>query len=94
MRTIVKKFWLTFTTLIVFSISAQAQVKGPSETKKQAETEIRTEQKREKERKRRSEKVASEEISELNTSPKYKKIVRKKEKQLLKPVVVTKERKK
>lgn len=93
MKTTVKKIWFTLIALFIISASAEAQIKGPSETRKQAEKEIYAEQKKAKARKARRDKAANQEISDLNTDPRYKKVVRKRERLLLKPIVVSKERK-
>lgn len=93
MKTNIIKIWIAFIAFTIVSLVSQAQVKGPEETKKQAETEKKSEQKKEKERKRRYGKVADSEIAQLEQKPKYKRTVRKKERLLLKPVVVSKERK-
>jgi hypothetical protein len=72
--------------------AAKAQLKGPAETNKQADVEIQSERKHEKDRQKRDEKAANQ-ISQLDQQPKYKKIVKKKERLLLKPIIVTKEHK-
>ncbi|MFY9310126.1 MAG: hypothetical protein WAQ28_13855 [Bacteroidia bacterium] len=87
------KMLIAYIAFTVVSTASQAQVKGPSETKKQAETEIQAEQKKEKAKKRRYEKIADVEIAQLEQKPKYKRTVKKKERLLLKPVIVSKERK-
>ncbi len=91
MKTIIQYFFMLL-FVFVLSISAKAQMVGPSETRKQAETAIKAEQKREKGRKKREERVASQEITQLDQQSKYKDVVRKKERLLLKPVFVSKER--
>ncbi len=93
MKTNIKRMWLAFILFSVLSVTAHAQVKGASETRKQAEKERRSEQKKEKEKRRRFEKVADYEIAQLEQKPKYKRTTRKKERVLLKPVIVSKERK-
>ena len=93
MRTDIKRILFAIAVFSVLSITSHAQVRGPSETKKQAEAEIKSEQKKQKEKRRRYEKVADTEIAELEQKPKYKRITRKRERLLLKPVTVTKERK-